>query len=87
MPAARWGGEEFVLLFPGLAREDVLAQCERLRQAVAAIDTSGFAPGFSMSISMGVAERVGLTHHEKLINRADALLYEAKRSGRNRVCG
>ncbi|QOD92263.1 diguanylate cyclase [Lysobacter sp. CW239] len=87
VPAARWGGEEFALLFPGLAHEDVLAHCERLRQAVAAIDTSGFAPGFSMSISMGVAERVGLTHHEKLINRADALLYEAKRSGRNRVCG
>ncbi|WP_057633529.1 ligand-binding sensor domain-containing diguanylate cyclase [Stenotrophomonas humi] len=87
VPAARWGGEEFALLFPGLAREDVLANCERLRQAVAAIDTSGFAPGFSMSISMGVAERVGLTYHEKLINRADALLYEAKRGGRNRVCG
>ncbi len=87
VPAARWGGEEFALLFPGLAREDVLASCERLRQAVAGIDTSGFAPGFSMSISMGVAERVGLTYHEKLINRADALLYEAKRGGRNRVCG
>ncbi|MGB3873843.1 MAG: two-component regulator propeller domain-containing protein [Stenotrophomonas sp.] len=87
MLAARWGGEEFALLFPGLGREDALARCERLRQAVAAIDTSGFAPGFSMSVSMGVAERVGLTHHEKLINRADAQLYEAKRSGRNRVCG
>ncbi len=87
VPVARWGGEEFVLLFPGLAREDVLARCEQLRQAVAAIDTSGFAPGFSMSISMGVAERVGLTHHEKLINRADAMLYEAKRNGRNRICG
>ncbi|SBV36237.1 putative periplasmic ligand-binding sensor protein [uncultured Stenotrophomonas sp.] len=84
---ARWGGEEFALLFPGLAREDALSRCERLRQAVAAIDTSAFAPGFSMSVSMGVAERVGLTHHEKLINRADVLLYEAKRNGRNRVCG
>lgn len=84
---ARWGGEEFALLFPGLAREDVLARCERLRQAVAVIDTSGFAPGFVMSVSMGVADRVGLGHHEKLINRADALLYEAKHSGRNRVCG
>ncbi|WP_305803992.1 ligand-binding sensor domain-containing diguanylate cyclase [Stenotrophomonas sp. YIM B06876] len=85
--AARWGGEEFALLFPGLAREQALARCERLRQAVAAIDTSGFAPGFTMSVSMGVADRVGLTHHEKLLNRADALLYQAKRSGRNRVCG
>jgi diguanylate cyclase (GGDEF)-like protein len=85
--AARWGGEEFALLFPGLAREQALARCEKLRQAVAAIDTSSFAPGFAMSVSMGVADRTGLTHHEKLINRADALLYQAKRSGRNRVCG
>ena len=84
---ARWGGEEFTLLFPGLAREEVMARCERLRRAVAAIDTSGFAPGFTMSVSMGMAGRVGLIHHEKLISRADALLYEAKHSGRNRVCG
>lgn len=84
---ARWGGEEFALLFSGLAREQALARCEALRQAVAAIDTSAFAPGFTMSVSIGVADRVGLAHHEKLINRADALLYKAKRSGRNRVSG
>jgi PleD family two-component response regulator len=38
-----------------------------------------------LSISVGVTDRTGLSHHEKLISRADARLYEAKDAGRNRV--
>ena len=61
--------------------------CEQLRERVQAIDCSEFAPGWSMTISGGVTERTGLSHHEKLVSRADARLYEAKRAGRNRICG
>lgn len=83
---ARWGGEEFALLFPDTTREDAHAICERLRQAVERTDCKAFAPGHRLSISVGVTDRVGLSHHERLISRADAKLYEAKNSGRNRVC-
>ena len=84
---ARWGGEEFAALFEDMPLEEARLLCERLRERVQAIDCSEFAPGWSMTISGGVTERTGLAHHEKLVSRADALLYEAKRAGRNRICG
>lgn len=84
---ARWGGEEFAVLFAGMPIEQARQRCEKLRQAIEALDCSAFAPGYRMTLSGGVAERTGLSHHEKLVSRADALLYEAKRAGRNRIHG
>ncbi|RZA19024.1 MAG: GGDEF domain-containing protein [Lysobacteraceae bacterium] len=84
---SRWGGEEFAVLFEGLALEEAKRRCERLRWAVERLDCSAFAPGWKMSISGGVAERTGLAHYERLVSRADALLYEAKHAGRNRIHG
>src|SRR5690606_34222872 len=84
---ARWGGEEFAVLLSGMRLEDARELCEALRRRVEAIDCSGYAPGWRLTISGGVTERTGLSNHERLITRADALLYEAKRAGRNRVCG
>ena len=83
---ARWGGEEFALLFPDTTRDEAHQICERLRQAVERADCKAFAPSHHLTISVGVTDRVGLSHHERLISRADAKLYEAKNSGRNRVC-
>jgi diguanylate cyclase (GGDEF)-like protein len=83
---ARWGGEEFAVLFPETTREEAHRICERLREAVERIDNSAFAPGHRMTISIGVTDQIGLSHHEKMISRADARLYEAKHAGRNRVC-
>jgi diguanylate cyclase (GGDEF)-like protein len=64
-----------------------LRQAERLRQAIEAIDCSDFAPGLKITASIGVAERTGLSHHERLVSRADQHLYDAKHAGRNRVVG
>ncbi len=84
---ARWGGEEFAVLFEGIALDEARQLCERMREAVERLDCSQFAPGWKMTISGGVVERTGLAYYEKLVSRADDLLYEAKRSGRNRICG
>lgn len=84
---ARWGGEEFAVLFEGLPLDEARNRCERLRWAVERLDCSAFAPGWKLTISGGVAERTGLSHCEKLLGRADALLYEAKRAGRNCIRG
>ena len=84
---ARWGGEEFAVLLPDLSLPEARALCERLRARVEAIDCSAYAPGWTLTASAGVTERTGVVHHERLVGRADALLYEAKRAGRNRICG
>ena len=84
---ARWGGEEFALLFEGIGLDEARRCCERVREAVERLDCSAFAPGWKMTISGGVVERTGLAYYEKLVSRADDLLYDAKREGRNRICG
>jgi diguanylate cyclase (GGDEF)-like protein len=82
---ARWGGEEFAILFPQASVAEATGQAERLRAAIDAIDCSDFAPGLRITASIGVAERTGLSHHERLVSRADERLYAAKKAGRNRV--
>jgi diguanylate cyclase (GGDEF)-like protein len=84
---ARWGGEEFALLFPHADMAEAQRQAELLRGAIEAIDCSDFAPGLRITASIGLAERTGLSHHERMVSHADARLYDAKHAGRNRVSG
>jgi diguanylate cyclase (GGDEF)-like protein len=80
----RTGGEEFLVLLPGADLEQAGALAEQLRSEIAAL-TSG---GRSVTMSFGVAaSRTGRPFDYRLVfAQADAALYEAKRSGRNRVC-
>jgi diguanylate cyclase (GGDEF)-like protein len=86
--AARWGGEEFVVLLPDTDSKGALAQAERVRAAVEALSDPGkhTQPGGVLSVSIGVAS---LPEHAdgsaSLLWQADAALYEAKRAGRNTV--
>lgn len=78
--AARHGGEEFVILMPGVTLEEARLQCEFMRQAV------GLLPiGLPVSVSIGLAARGREDTAETLFRRADQALYEAKRGGRDRV--
>jgi len=81
--AARYGGEEFLLLLPGASLEDAIAIAERIRKAVATIDLLG-CPG-RITVSLGVASWIAGESAEELVTRADAMLYAAKKNGRNRV--
>ncbi|HQS58697.1 MAG: hypothetical protein B7Y56_11050 [Gallionellales bacterium 35-53-114] len=80
---ARWGGEEFIILAPcGESKQpDVLA--ERLRSAV---DNCVFGDAGKVTCSFGVTEFRFDDDQDSMINRADHNLYQAKNSGRNRVC-
>jgi diguanylate cyclase (GGDEF)-like protein len=82
---ARWGGEEFALLFPDQSIEQAKQICEAIRTAIEAIDCSYFAMGLKLTASIGLSERSDLPSHEKLASKADAKLYEAKHQGRNLV--
>jgi diguanylate cyclase (GGDEF)-like protein len=83
---ARIGGEEFVLVFPGARSEVVAVQYEAIRAAVEAAPWSELADGLEVTVSIGVAIDVaGTANRSELLARADSRLYDAKRSGRNRV--
>ena len=84
---ARYGGEEFVVVMPGSAADDALSAAERLRQAVEMIPFEPL-PGkhHRLTVSIGVAiSSKELNTPEQLLHTADLALYEAKRSGRNRI--
>ncbi len=85
---ARLGGEEFVVIMPDTDGESALMVAERLRQRIGDAPFVISAPvgEITVTVSVGVAVggRVGDTV-DTLIKRADEALYEAKRSGRNRV--
>ncbi|TML17918.1 MAG: GGDEF domain-containing protein [Actinobacteria bacterium] len=81
--AGRYGGEEFVLAFPGLALPEALGVIERVRDAVRDATDSGACPAFTAGF--GVAEwQPGMTV-DAILRIADDRLREAKRLGRDRV--
>jgi diguanylate cyclase (GGDEF)-like protein len=87
---ARYGGEEFVIVVRGIRHKDVLHFAERIRKSVARLDIRKGATKLEARISMGVAslsECKSPPNPDDLIALADARLYQAKREGRNRVCG
>ncbi len=82
--AARWGGEEFVLVLARTGAEGAMAIDERLR--VALLKQSEASLGFAVNYSAGFAQlRPGDRHVHDMLKRADAALYEAKRAGRGRL--
>ncbi|MDF2446030.1 MAG: hypothetical protein K0S46_1266 [Moraxellaceae bacterium] len=82
----RFGGEEFLLVLPGLAGDAAVRLAERCRGALAALELhAGSGERMPVSGSFGVAWYVAGGPAEALVHAADALLYEAKQAGRNRV--
>ncbi|MEU4620669.1 diguanylate cyclase [Actinoplanes sp. NPDC023801] len=82
---ARFGGEEFLIALHGCGIEDARARCELLRAGVAAYPWDSIEPGLTVTISVGLAEVAGPASLTEAMSRADQRLYDAKRSGRNRV--
>ncbi|MDD2880492.1 MAG: sensor domain-containing diguanylate cyclase [Rhodoferax sp.] len=80
---ARWGGEEFIVLLPMTALEDARLLAERIRWQIAELTQTPDAMGCTASI--GVTQYAKDVSLDKLIDRADAQLYLAKRYGRNQV--
>ncbi|WP_058972727.1 cellulose biosynthesis regulator diguanylate cyclase DgcQ [Type-D symbiont of Plautia stali] len=87
--AGRIGGEEFCIVLPETTLEDASAVAERIRTRLAAKTILvNCNSTFSVTLSAGVtsSEEQGDYHAESLQATADRRLYQAKTSGRNRVC-
>lgn len=82
----RYGGEEFVVLCPGLAYADAHARAEDIRLAVSkrVMTTNGQPVTISIGVSATLADGTGVC---ELLSEADVRLYAAKSAGRNRVVG
>jgi diguanylate cyclase (GGDEF)-like protein len=78
----RLGGEEFLIVLPGIDRKAGHEVAERLRTAVAESHPTGIPVTISLGLSSGTGDDVD---YDLLFKAADAALYEAKRAGRNRV--
>jgi diguanylate cyclase (GGDEF)-like protein len=78
----RLGGEEFLILLPGMHRAAGVDIAERLRRVIERARPTGLHTTISLGVSTGRGCEV---EYDELFRVADAALYEAKRSGRNRV--
>jgi diguanylate cyclase (GGDEF)-like protein len=78
----RLGGEEFLIVLPGIGLEGGVVTAERLREAV----EQARPKDIHVTISLGVSSASGAAvDYDELFRAADSALYEAKRAGRNQV--
>ena len=87
--AARWGGEEFIVLMPNTNLEGALAIAEKIRLDVSNVVIpceDGTETKVTVSIGVNSLTPVRTGSREEFISDADKALYRAKESGRNRVC-
>ena len=80
----RWGGEEFLLIFPNTSLKETFGLAERIRISLADIET---LPSGKQTLSAGAAAWRPNQSLEEWLGTCDALLYQAKSCGRNRIHG
>jgi diguanylate cyclase (GGDEF)-like protein len=81
--AARFGGEEFVLILPHTKAEDAFVLCENIRLGLQNYNWKQLHPNLAVTISLGLSDSHEASSHERLLSLADLRLYEAKNAGRN----
>jgi diguanylate cyclase (GGDEF)-like protein len=82
---ARWGGEELLVLLPNTRAEPARQAIERALAAVRALEIPMNGARARTTFSAGVVEMTGNESLDELVSRADKVLFDAKRAGRDRV--
>ena len=83
---ARLGGEEFALLLPDTTMDEAITICERMQETFHLHGEWADVPGLYVTFSVGVAECRFDDTPARLLERADAAMYRAKKQGRNIIC-
>ena len=82
----RWGGDEFLLLFPRTRANQASKVLERMRLLIAETSVATGTGVIRTTVSIGVAQALPADDQTSLLSRVDAHLYLAKQGGRNRCC-
>jgi diguanylate cyclase (GGDEF)-like protein len=83
--AARWGGEEFLMLMPDCPKADLLGIAERIRAEIAALRIQAGGGSFNFTASIGAHHPDTPQTLDTMLQKVDGALYAAKDGGRNRV--
>ena len=82
----RWGGDEFVGIFPGLREEHIMEFGEKLLDGIASLEIPAGNETFSITISIGFSYFKDTDNdYNDVLKRADDALYKSKEQGKNRV--
>lgn len=81
--AARWGGEEFLVLLTECDEEALRSVAERIRAGIAAVEIPCSTGMFRCTTSIGVYYATAPEDQDSMLRKADEALYEAKEGGRN----
>jgi diguanylate cyclase (GGDEF)-like protein len=82
----RWGGDEFLVVFPGTDLDSAVAVAERLRKMIENTRFVYHKQEISLTVSIGVTEIMDTDQsQETVFNRVDKAMYKAKKAGRNKV--
>jgi diguanylate cyclase (GGDEF)-like protein/PAS domain S-box-containing protein len=82
-PVGRFGGEEFIILLPGLSAQQTLPLAKNLRQAIASAALAHNSGPVRITASLGIAEGGTGMPLPELLDQADRAMYRAKSRGRN----
>ncbi len=82
---ARWGGEEFVILLPNCGIQEAFAKIEVVREKISTLPFKLKGQRVFITLSCGLSQITPDTTLEEAFDKADALLYKAKDSGRNQT--
>ena len=81
----RWGGEEFIILLPGIAIDQANLTGNRLLQALESTNIDAGTVSIKITATIGLTQLLRDDNMDKVIRRADDALYKGKEAGRNRV--
>lgn len=83
---SRLGGEEFIIIFNNLTKDEIINHCENIRKLIESLNINYNTQTLNVTISIGCYfGNIGEISKEKFLKLSDLLLYKAKKSGRNKM--